>query len=410
MVLPIGPQTLGTRNAGTVADRVTSGAGFAPIIAILPRQLQTNLLQQLAGQTTAARLLSLTAGGTALIDVRGTPLEVRLKNVPTGQNPGDTVLLHFRTEESADETGVTAGRAGGAGSGGSVRNAEALRTDAQLAGRAATGALPVSSEQQLSDTARLLGTLSRIENAAEVPFTIDVVLTADEAATSTEADASPLLRLGGGSIRGAGLEGTAGSDATQTTDQAIARYAAQTLQDMVKAIETSGLFYESHLAQWNEGERSEADLRAEPQATWGAEDSMDESTLPDASQPRESVRHVAAQLGQLERPALHMTLPGFFNDRVYLSIQRDEPPRPRDIKQPPAWFATLRMDLPHLGPLEMRITLLDSECTVRVSSSAESRSVVSAGFRELMDAMSAAGLKLNAQASASATTEVARDR
>lgn len=397
MVQAIGPQTPGTRGPGNVGDRVASGGGFAPIIAILPRQLATSTLQQLAGQTTAARLISLSASGLAQIEVRGTPMEVRLKNMPTGQNPGDTVLINFRTEDMPDDPSSLTIRGGSIERGTASRNTEALKTDAALPARSSEAVATASSDQRLSDAGRLLGALSRLDNSADGPFTIAVGSAADNRfseggmpGTGARSAAGTLLNNVEGSASGA-------VSGTDTVDQAIARYAAQTIADMVKSIENSGLFYEAHLQEWNEGQRSEDDIRNEPQNSWGPEDSLDDGDMPGTDTPRESTRVVAAQLGQLERPAMHMTLPGFFNDKVSLTIE-PEPKRTKETKQIPAWFATLRMDLPQLGPLELRVTLLGNQCNVVVKADEKTRGVVNAAFPELMEAMDAAGLSLHAQA------------
>lgn len=407
MVQAIGPQSPGTRGPGAVSDKVASGGVFTPIIAILPRQLQSALVTQLAGQTTAARLLSLSAGGLAQIEVRGTPLEVQLKNLPAGQNPGDTVLVNFRTDEPGDDPGALTIRGGSVDRSAANRNTEALRTDSQLSALPGNTVGGASSAQQLSDAGRLLGALSQLEAASDRPFIIAVnsaaadlpegspSTTAGALATAT-AGSSRFSESGTDAMRSTSLSST---ETGMTVDANIAQYTARMMQDMMKAIESSGLFYEAHLAQWNEGQRSEEDLRNEPQATWTDEDALGDGKMPDGAQPRESAKLVAAQLGQLDRPVMHMTLPGFFNDRVDLSIEPEQS-RNRDPKKPAAWFATLKMDLPQLGHLEMRVTLMQGQCNVNVRTDAEHRGLIAAGFPELMDAMSAAGLKLTAQASA----------
>jgi hypothetical protein len=394
MVQAIGPQTPGTRGPGTIGDRVASGGGFAPIIAILPKQLQTTLVNQLAGQTTAARLIGLSASGLAQIEVRGTPMEVRLKNMPAGQNPGDTVLINFRTEDMPDDPASLTIRGGSVERGASSRNTEALRSDAALPSRSSEAMVNASSDQRLSETGRLLGALSKIESSLQSPFTIEVNAAGEDRFTEGASTASRSGSSLFNNVEGSAAGSVSGTD---TVDQAIARYAAQTMADMVKSIENSGLFYEAHLQEWNEGQRTEDDLRNEPQSSWGPEDVLDDGDIPSTDQPRESTRVVASQLGQLERPAMHMTLPGFFNDKVELTIEREQKPS-KETRQIPAWFATLRMDLPQLGPLELRVTLLDNQCNVVVKTDEQSRGVVSAAFPELMDAMNAAGLSLNAQA------------
>ncbi|NJM33202.1 MAG: hypothetical protein HC848_10610 [Limnobacter sp.] len=47
-------------------------------------------------------------------------------------------------------------------------------------------------------------------------------------------------------------------------------------QQVSSAVENSGLFYESHLQQWANGQRSKNQLSMEPQARFGAEQVISE--------------------------------------------------------------------------------------------------------------------------------------
>ena len=382
MVLAIGPQNYGTQQTATVSDRSGGKGDFAPVIAVLPKQLSAALVQQLSGQTTAAKILSFGANNTATIEVRGKPLEVMLKGLPPGQTTGDTVLINFQAEdgEANPQTLSVSGKQVSAGLLNKSEEAEALTPSSNLDPK--TSQIN-STTQQLSGAARLLGALTQLESAAEGPLVINVAANPlsnpNGEATSIEAGGETLLNK------------------AELNAKTIEAFTTQLVKDMATAIEQSGLFYEAHLEEWSTGERSMEDIKSEPQASWKDEDALDEEIPMDSGRPKESAKLVSSQLGMLDRPQMNLSMMGLFNDRVELILEQEQK-RNRKTKEIPAWFATVKMDLPELGPLEMRITMTQENCNVHLKTSTQTRGVIAGALPELNESMTAAGLKLSALA------------
>jgi len=214
------------------------------------------------------------------------------------------------------------------------------------------------------------------------------------------------------------------------------------------AIERSGLFYESHLAQWAEGARELAPLAAEPQArlphpSRAAPDAnlRGRESAPEAAEPQPRQRGPRLPAHDTNLPARDhaansaATAPGSepsaADDRLTAAIasrvhpdaipvleqqlaalesgqiawagtawpgQRVEwdiaelPHEGRDPHAPEAWQTRLRLRLPNLGPLAATISL--SGWSVRIQLGAESDSAaraLDAGRAELAAALESAG-------------------
>ncbi len=382
MVLAIGPQNYGTQQTATVSDKAGGKGDFAPVIAVLPKQLSAALISQLSGQTTAAKILSFGAGNTATLEVRGKPLEVTLKGLPAGQGAGDTLLINFQAEdgEANLQAQTVSGKQVSAGLLNKSEAADALTPSSSLDPKTVqTG----STTQQLSDTARLLGALTQLENSAEGPLVITV-----GANPATDANSDAANVEGGGETL---------LNKTELNAKTIEAFTTQLVKNMATAIEQSGLFYEAHLEEWSTGERSMEDIKSEPQANWKEEDALDEDTPMDSGRPKESAKLVSSQLGMLDRPQMNLSMMGLFNDRVELTIEQEQK-RNRKTKEIPAWFATVKMNLPELGPLEMRITMTQEQCNVHLKANSQTRGLIAGALPELNESMTAAGLKLSALA------------
>ncbi len=118
-------------------------------------------------------------------------------------------------------------------------------------------------------------------------------------------------------------------------------------QRLQQQFERSGLFFESHLAQWTQGARSNDELRAELVQLGRS------GQLPaDASAQR-----VASQLGVLAQQAVLVTGPAWAGQAMQLAIARE--PRKPDVPadMPPVLNATLALDLPNLGRVEVELRI-----------------------------------------------------
>jgi hypothetical protein len=154
---------------------------------------------------------------------------------------------------------------------------------------------------------------------------------------------------------------------------------------LARGVEGSGLFLEAHLAQWLRGERSLQQIQDEaqrlPAATAGAGD---------AAQARG-----AAQADALQRQAITVAGQAWPGQAIQIEIERDRERNPEAANagdDTGLFVATLKMQLPNLGTLGVRIRVMDRTVGVLVTSA---RSAALADqLPRLASALSARGLTL----------------
>lgn len=114
-------------------------------------------------------------------------------------------------------------------------------------------------------------------------------------------------------------------------------------------LERSGLFFESHLAQWAQGARSADELRAELLQVQGGAASL--------APGEAAAQRVAAQLAVLQHQGLALQGPAWPGQTLRLTIEREPAPRDAPAGAPPVFTAHLQLDLPQLGRVEVRLRL-----------------------------------------------------
>lgn len=144
-------------------------------------------------------------------------------------------------------------------------------------------------------------------------------------------------------------------------------HTAETLRQVV---DRSGLFYESHLAEWVSGDRTLDSLRHEPQAKLasaahdpsrpeGLRDALPILTREAASLVREQIQALQAQ-----QVAWQGTVWG--DQRGQIEIGRD--PSHAGEAGTQTWRARLALDLPALGRVEVRLTLHGADLGIQIQS------------------------------------------
>lgn len=215
----------------------------------------------------------------------------------------------------------------------------------------ASGRAPPSAALQLSDTGRLLLSALRADaapiNGDTVPRSaMQPLLPAHENVDDTPAQpaaarARPLVAV------------------PPHSEYATDRLALQ-LKD---AVEFSGVFYESHLAQWADDLRPRALLAREPQARWPAS-----ADLAQAQAPGAGASAPADYATPLLRQQLEVLDTGRFvwagelwpGQKGALIIEEEEQPahRPGDAPARSArWRIRITLTFPRLGPIDAALTL-----------------------------------------------------
>lgn len=153
-------------------------------------------------------------------------------------------------------------------------------------------------------------------------------------------------------------------------------------QDLKQALDSSGLFYESHLKQATLGARPWQQLMQEPQ------------NLPQFSAPD----MVSQQLQVLEQQRVVWQGEVWPGQTMSWQVTERAPQQehPQAEQQGQTLFSNLDLQLPHLGDVSVRITMVDGRFSVRVQASdTASRQVLAAAKSRLAANMSQAGLKLD---------------
>jgi len=159
---------------------------------------------------------------------------------------------------------------------------------------------------------------------------------------------------------------------------------AAALQD---AVGKSGLFYESHVAEWSTGHRSLAELGQEPQMQrpGHATDPAGAQLINMQLQTQEQAR--VAWQGQV--------WPG---QEMRWEIGRDTPDRGRqggaEAEPEPGWQSALKLRFPMLGEIGARFALRGDQLQLQLDAGAEASPVLRAHAARLEAAMEAAGTPL----------------
>ena len=158
----------------------------------------------------------------------------------------------------------------------------------------------------------------------------------------------------------------------------------QLTQNLQQSLEHSGLFYESHLEQWSQGERTLEQIRQEPQNRPGG-DAAAAQLLPQ-------------QLDTLEQRRLVWQGELWPGQPLQWELVReqDEGQQQREAgQQPPAWETVLKLELPQLGLVSASIRLAGEQAQVRLRvADAAAATALQAGQTGLDDALAAAGTAL----------------
>ena len=209
------------------------------------------------------------------------------------------------------------------------------------------------------------------------------------------AELSPAARLlaqvlqsaGGDSAAGKAQGAAAVTSPTPLLPQG-APDAAQLAGKLAQAIAKSGLFYESHLAEWAEGKRPLSELMQEPQAR----------SAPGASATDPAnARMINMQLASHEHGQVAwqgQLAPG---QAFEWKVAREQDNRPGgDERQEPAWQSGLRLRFAVLGEIEASVTLRGSQLQIDLQAAPGALASLRQGAPRLQDALAAAGAELAA--------------
>jgi len=327
-------------------------------------------LASLLGRTVPVAVLAKMNDGTFLVRVAGNPARMAL---PEGAQVGTEVPLKvvpgsprpaFQLAGALPSTPLTYSAAGTAAPLPGSADLDALPTADLTRLAVKTGALPAPAATaagdpklapQLSPTGRALG---------------DVMAAALKLPMPTEARIA-----------------TAPIAAAPTADT---RQIADGLQH---AIDKSGMFYESHLAEWAGGERPLAELKGEPQMATGRQ-AMEAVKAGVATDPA-TAQLISQQLTTQEQGRVAWQGQLWPGQAMQWDIARDAPEgggRGDDDGAQTPWRSKLTLRFAALGELGAQIVMAGDQVHIRLQAGSDaSGDVLRAYAGRLQDALAAAG-------------------
>lgn len=333
----------GTRPADTVAD---------------PRQAEfQRSLQGLIGKSMQGQVLARMGDGSYLVRVAGTPARMQLPagaqlgaEIPLtliGINPRPSFQIGNARDQAAHplltyadaEAEPEAAAARGAQAGAAQAGMRTGSTAAALLGRA-----PLTPANLLPDL------------AGDTP--------APELSTTARAISSVLVQAE--SVPGAPLS-LVGKAALMATPGADPAGVAQKLRD---AVASSGLFYESHVAEWAEGKRPLASLLLEPQMQRAAQGDAARTGTDLAS-----AQLINLQLHTHEQARVQWQGEAWPGQQMQWDISRDAPEGQQqdgaEADEATAWRSSVRFQFPLLGDLAAQVVLQGGRVAIQLQAGSE---------------------------------------
>ena len=179
-----------------------------------------------------------------------------------------------------------------------------------------------------------------------------------------------------------------------TADTQAAQMPGRLAAALHKAVEGSGVFYEAHLRQWADGERTLAQVRSEPQNQTGSGTQGITQNAPSSAQL------LPLQLDSLEQRRFAWkgeVWPG--QDLQWEVLQQDTAQhagRPA-AQAASVWQTVLQLELPRLGRISARIRIEDQHAQLQLRVQDEqAASELKAQTAILSDAMAVSGTALDA--------------
>jgi hypothetical protein len=201
-----------------------------------------------------------------------------------------------------------------------------------------------------------------------------------------------------------------------TVPPADAARLLQLAQGLARVVAQSGLFYESHLAQWAAGKRTTAELMLEPQARLSPPPPLPNLDA-DAAAPPEARRDGASPQDQARPAPVHPEALALVRQQLEIYETRhvgwqgevwpgqhldweavEEKPEESSAREPAsghAWKTRLYLSLPNLGPVTASLRLDSGRVEVQLTvKDSETASIMRTGAAPLLHGLASAGLKL----------------
>ncbi|OEZ47261.1 flagellar hook-length control protein FliK [Janthinobacterium sp. MP5059B] len=324
-----------------------------------PRQAEfQRSLQGLIGKSMQGQVLARMGDGSFLVRVAGTPARMQL---PAGVQPGTEIPLtliginprpSFQIGNNRDQPASALLTYADADA-----EPDAAETRGPQAGAAQAGTRASSTAATLLSRAPLTPANLLPALAGDTP--------APELSTTARAISSVLSQAE--SVPGAPLS-LVGKTPLMATPGAAPAQVAQNLRD---AVGSSGLFYESHVAEWAEGKRPLASLLLEPQMQKAAQGDMARTGTDLAS-----AQLINLQLHTHEQARVQWQGEAWPGQKMQWDISKDAPEgQQHDSRdgdeEATAWRSNVRFQFPLLGDLAAHVVLQGGRVAIQLQAGSE---------------------------------------
>ena len=173
---------------------------------------------------------------------------------------------------------------------------------------------------------------------------------------------------------------------------------APTPAALKQAVDESGVFYESHLAEWVQGTRDIGSLQREPQARIPATAASFPANATTSSQtPTVLLPMIREQMQALDTG--HITWRGDIWPRqtVEMTISEETAEQGSNTGSSatlPGWTTTLKLEMPRLGGVEAVLQMQGDALRLNLRAAAGSAPVLKGNISQLSDSLVELGLKL----------------
>jgi hypothetical protein len=372
---PLSPQSVSPLRLLTEGERALLDA------SVLPARLPNLVI----GEQVSARIAEQLGNNQVAVLIKSALFTLTL---PPGLQPkGDTLNLRVATLKPGLSFALTDSEASGEGKDSSVQ------VDLSPASRYLTRLLSAANQEQGDDTATGAGGKAPMH----LPEVEGKVSPAAGETLPTGASLEKALVDGAGAGHaGKLLSGAAEMQVAKSLVlDARTNVPVQVAEQLKQNVEKSGLFYESHLKSWDQGNLTLDQLLHEPQAKAGL------FLGQDSPQGRAAVPELGSlvqrQLNALESQQVAMSGFAWPGQPMQMLIEQEKTGGRNESggEEPSAWATHLALDLPMLGGISARVRMVGS--SIQLSFLTEERSageLIRTHSQRLEDGLAAAGLSL----------------
>jgi hypothetical protein len=158
--------------------------------------------------------------------------------------------------------------------------------------------------------------------------------------------------------------------------------------ELAQTVTASGLFYESHLAEWVAGTRDLSQILQEPQARLLSSEQRDQQSM----QPQAALL-VQQQLAALDKSNVMMQVEIWPKQWMQWSIEEHQTSAENSSDPQPDWATQLRLELPQLGKLNALLNFGVNGISIRIEAiNAASAALLQDQRSSLQEALATAGL------------------